>query len=151
MFVLDAEVEVHVARPPEAIFPYLSNGENFPAWSREFQRMDKLTEGPVGQGTTFRFAMRAGREPVVGTVEWVAFEPPRRFSWQGSTVQRKPGTVTPRGTFHLEPAAGGTRVRVVFEPELRGLPRLVRPLLTWFVKRTWTKDLRRLKGILEAP
>jgi len=149
VFVLDAQAEVVVDLPPEEVFPYLSDGERFPVWAREFKCMEKLSEGPIGRGTTFRFSMRGDRTPVVGTVEWVEFDPPHRFSWHGTPVKRRPGNVTPRGTFHIEPHNGGSRVRVVFYPELRGLPKFVRPLIVRVLERSWNADLLQLKGLLE--
>jgi uncharacterized protein YndB with AHSA1/START domain len=151
MFVLHAEAETEIMRPPDEVFEYLSNGENFPQWAHEFESMTKLSEGQVGKGTKFRFEMGAGRGRTVGgTVEWVEFVPPEKFAWHGEAVKRMRGTVTPRGTFNLEQRNGGTRVHVLFYPEIEGLSPRAKPFFAWFLKRSWGKDLKRLKAMLES-
>jgi uncharacterized protein YndB with AHSA1/START domain len=150
MFVLNAEIETTIERPPAEVFAYLSDGERFPEWSSEFEAMQKLSEGPIGEGSEFRFTMRTGRTEFTGTVTWADFEPPHRFSWRGSPVQRKHGRITPRGTFHVEPHGAGSRLRVVFYPQLENIPKFGSGVMAWFVKRVWTKDLKKLKALLEA-
>jgi polyketide cyclase/dehydrase/lipid transport protein len=58
------------------------------------------------------------------------------------------GPVRPEGTYELSPADGGTRVRFVLVAEVRGLKKLMAPM----VQRTMDREvggLEQLKRVLE--
>lgn len=75
-----------------------------------------------------------------------AYEPPRRY------VDRNMG-----GPFHdehtytfEETEGGGTRLTVTMEAEPGGFFRITGPLLEKAVRRQFRKELKTLKGVLEA-
>ena len=62
--------------PPEVVFDYLSDHRAELEWNPKCERMEKLTEGPVGLGTRYRAKWKSS--PSV-ELETVAFERPH--SW----------------------------------------------------------------------
>jgi len=162
------EIDFDVERPPVGVFAYLADGENMPSWLGQFAAAEKLTAGPIGAGTTYRFTLAqsptlierltGGHKPADGSqaeaptveLEWIDYDPPRRFEWTGSFVQRGPGTsVSPRGSFVLEERPdGGTRVHGVWEPVVTGLPRAARPFFERAYRKDREEDCERLKAIL---
>lgn len=161
-----AEVETDIRRPVPEVFEYLANAENFPRWAREFEAVDKLSDGPVGQGSLFLIRLKAHRtvvdvilgrdgntnEPLETTVEWTEYDAPHKVSWDGTPIRRPPGNVTvkPRGSFIIEERNGGAHIRAVYEPDLDGVPKPLVPVLSWFLRKGRSKDFRRLKALLEA-
>jgi|SRR5215210_387021 len=102
-----------------------------------------------GVGSTHVEVRRLLAWRVESPAEVVAYEPNRLWA-----VRRASGPLRPQATYTIEPEANGSRVAFEFGvPVLRGPARLLRPL-TWFaapvVERSFRKDLRRLKGRLEA-
>jgi uncharacterized protein YndB with AHSA1/START domain len=161
------EIDFDVDRPPVAVFDYLADGENMPEWLGQFASAEKLTDGPVGLGTTYRFTMAQGESllerlgsrrasdgdpPEAPTLEleWIDYDPPNRLEWNGSAVQRGPGTsVSPRGSFTLEATPeGGTRVHGLWVPEVTGLPRVAKPFFERAYRKDREEDCERLKAIL---
>ena len=166
-----AELEIDIDRPQAEIFEYLANAENMPRWSAEFQEMEKLTDGPPGKGTQWRFRLRQEpkhtdrwknaimrREtpeppPVEGMVEWVEFERPRVVGWQGPAIHRGPGNVhvAPKGRFVIEERdGGGSHVRYILEPTLEGMPGVAVPLFKRMLRKGRGGDLVTLKSIMES-
>lgn len=102
-----AEAVVHVAAPPEAVWPLVSDIHLLASLSSELQEVAWLGAGP-GVGAAFR---GRSRHPAVG--EWtttsrvVDYEPPRLFAW----VVEDPERPAAAWRFELTPAGGGTDLR----------------------------------------
>jgi len=143
------ELEVDIDRPPEEVFSYLSNPENMPEWYVEFAEVERLEEGPLGKGSSWRFVRKRPR--VESTSEWVEFEPNRRLAWHGPPAASGPGSVEPNGSYTLTLRNGGTHVHAVFEPRAHGIVKLTASLMAPIMARNGRKHFQRLKQILEDP
>ena len=136
------KVEHTVPHPVEAVFRLVANPVNRPRWQEHTQRVEVLTEGPVGVGTRWRETSRG-----VGTyeAEIVAFEPDRLWTEEADT-DRGRGRITvafePRG-------AVATHLTVSVEIHLRGARRLMGAALAPLIARQLPQDLRRLEALLD--
>ena len=139
-------VEVTVGRPPEEVFPVVADGERLPDWMEDFERVEQTSEGPPGLGTEYRYKMRRAPE---STFEWSEFEPGRRVRWAGPPLKTGPGSLEPRGGIDVEPADGGSRVRVTLDPRAGGAMKLLLPLMRRSMRNGAVQNLSRLKAMLE--
>jgi carbon monoxide dehydrogenase subunit G len=135
--------EVRIDRAPANVFTYLSEPRNLPASQRSVSRVTPPAEITVGArfteersqlGRTFR-----------STLEVDELEPDRLF-----TIKVLEGPVPATVRHELEPDGPGTRLRVEATAELDRLPRLVRSIVSRFVKSELGSDFARLKAILES-
>jgi uncharacterized protein YndB with AHSA1/START domain len=145
-------LHVNIDRPREEVFAYLADVANHPEFTDHFLVDWRLTrEQSYGRGAGARYR-QDGRFDRFGyyDINLAEVDPPYRIVGVG-----RGGKYNRIKTFHewvLEPNAGGTRLRYVFETE-PALPtdRLVETLSGrrgWF-KRGARKALRRLQSILE--
>ena len=71
---------VTIARPPEAVFPYLVEPALQAKWSDVPMR--QLTDGPLGPGSQLEVTFGMGPIKAKVGLQIVAVEPGRRFAWQ---------------------------------------------------------------------
>jgi uncharacterized protein YndB with AHSA1/START domain len=133
-----------VARPPGAVFAYLTDPAKLPEWQGTAE-VEQLTEGPVREGTRFReIHERMGRR-IESVTEVSAYEPDRRFD-----VRIVEGPVPVDGRWDLEPAGAGTRLSFTATGRARGPMRLLEPLLGRAIRRQMRADHERLRQALES-
>lgn len=138
MTVIRNSVEIQCS--PDHAFAYLSDLRSELDWNPACQRMEKLTDGPVGAGTRFRGKWKGG--PTV-EVEIVDFEPPRQWTAHNG------GPVEVTFTARLEPAPGGTRLTSEFHARPHGWFRLVFPLFRVLITRQERQNMVHLRDALE--
>ncbi len=139
------EVSTVISRPVEEVFAVLSNEENRPKWSATTIEVKKTSEGPIGAGTTWLgvdriFGRRMQRESV-----FTEYEPNQKVTQKSTS-----GAIPFEVQLMYEPVEGGTRVIVIAEAQLRGLFKLVEPLLLRLRKRQFASDLANVKAMIEA-
>lgn len=128
----------------------VSDGTRLPEWLEEFVAVVQESDGPIGEGTVFRYTLVPGPGERSGLLEFVEWAPGRRLAWDGPPLRSRLGGARPRGSFEVkELSADRSRLVSRYEPELSGLLVLMRPALKRWVKRQRTTDAHRLKGILE--
>lgn len=104
------EIERTIAAPPETVFSRCSDFENSADVVEGIDKVEMLTDGPVGPGTRFRetrtmFGREATEEMEVG-----AFDPPRRY-----TLVAESHGARYHSEFLFEEVPEGTRVRLTFD------------------------------------
>ncbi len=105
---------------PEEAFEFLSDLRNELEWNPDqCQSVEKITDGPVGQGTKYRAKWKAS--PQI-EVEYVHFEHPR--SWQAHSD----GAMETNFKCTIVPHADGAKVETELELIPHGLFKLVFPL-----------------------
>ena len=140
------DVEVQIAAPPAAVWPFVCDINVPGAYSAEFQRADWIDEGPA-LGATFRGHNRherVGEWSVVCTV--TALEHERVFEWTVGDV----GNKTARWRFELEPNDDGSTLR--FGAEMGPGPSGLTPVIERMPEREddivahrlaeWTDNMR---------
>jgi uncharacterized protein YndB with AHSA1/START domain len=131
-----------VARPPEAVFDYMTDPANLRAWQTSKTKVEPLTDGPPREGYRVReWTKPPGRKEFAQVVEFAVFDRPHRLH-----VRIVEGPFPVDGTWTLTPDGEGTRVAFVAEGPLRGAMRLAEPLVKRMVGREFAgyhENLRR--------
>ena len=130
-----AELTIEIARTPEEVFAYLTDVSNVPAWQSGV-KSSTLRDGRIEESRSL-----FGKE-VHSTLEIVEREEPRLF-----TLRAVGGPVPFSVRHELEPANGGTRLKVTAEGDVPGF---AAGLLAKGAERQFRKDFERLKQILET-
>ena len=105
------ESTVLIQRPPEEVFDYLSDPRNELEWNPKVKVMEKLTDGPVGVGTTFR--AKWTKSGVV-TLECREYDRPRHWRFVNG------GPLSVDFSVDLTPESGGTRFTSRFDATPHG-------------------------------
>jgi uncharacterized protein YndB with AHSA1/START domain len=139
----NAEHETTIARPPAEVFAFLSNAENDPQWRAGVLDIARVS-GDGGTGTRYRQGVKGpmGRR-IPADVEITESRPNEVHAFRATE-----GPVRPQGRYDLSPANGGTRVRFVLAAEVRGLKKLMAPMVQRAMDRE-VAGLERLKQVLE--
>ncbi len=96
------EQSIDIRATPERVWQIMSDIERWPEWTPSVLSVQKLTAGPLRQGTTARVRAKGTPEST-----WTVSEsiPPKSFTW-GTSVR---GAATTAGHI-IEPAPSGSRV-----------------------------------------
>lgn len=144
--MIQIKASVHIQRPPEEVFAYLSNFENNPKWQSGMVSAKFTSPGPLRVGSTYSQEARFLGRPVISEFTVIEYEHGRRVKI-ASTSGTFPITVTRM----VEPDGdGGSRVTAVVEGDASGVYRIAEPILTRLVRRSVQGDYLRLKSVLEG-
>jgi hypothetical protein len=142
MSLLSYSVEENFDRALAEVFDFCSDLTNEAKWNPGIERVEKLTDGPVGVGTRFE-AKWTNTRPIL--VEVVGFDRPTMWETRSQSGGLE---ITVRGT--LSQADGGTRCQTRLTVKAKGLARLYAPLAVLAMRRGEPGNLRAIKEVLEA-
>jgi carbon monoxide dehydrogenase subunit G len=137
---------VVVARDPSTVFNFLADMRNWPLYASGADRVEKITDGPIGRGTRFR----TKTAEFEGIEEITDFEPPALMTSSLVSGLRPNQTV-----LALEPLPEGTKVSHGFHSEI-SYPSallgagLLRSVLTSRMRSARNATWQRLKQVLES-
>jgi uncharacterized membrane protein len=140
------QAEIEINRPVDAVFEFFLDLErNILVTDSTVESVVKVTEGPIGPGTTYRL-----RQPVLGkvreqTMRITAVDPERRIDMEAAF-----GPVRPQFSLAFEPTATGTRVTYRGDSRPVGPFKLVPFLMDRIGQRNWNRRLSLIKTVLEA-
>jgi uncharacterized membrane protein len=135
---------VDIARPLEEVFAFVANSANDALWGSNLVEVTKVSPGPVGVGSRFRYKVRfAGREFEL-VREITEYEPNRR-----QAVKTISGPLRFGGVRTFEAIPGGTRLTLTGGGRTGGFFGLAEPLLLRAAQRSLRTDLVTLKRLLE--
>jgi uncharacterized membrane protein len=148
--MIDAEQEVVVGAPADALWGLVSDPERLPQWLVFAEKIEVLERGEVGMKMRL-IGSWGGRHSEVD-VEVTDFQPKRRLAWRhlAERVDGKPVTRYARETrfaIELEPQGSQTKVRLHAQQEPAGPFRgfLIRRFGYRSALRRMTLSLQRLK------
>ena len=139
--MIEFENTIHVERPIDEVFAFLSDFENLPKWNYFVLRVVKTSAGPVGVGTTYH-QVRKTDEQVFRVIE---FELNRRLAIQ--TIP--PSSPELEMRFILQAEGDSTKVTDVWKLQT-GMIGLLERLAAGRVKSAVVDNLRKLKQLLET-
>lgn len=134
-----------VNRSRQQVFDYFANIENVPQWADNITLEEFTTGGGPHLGAGFREHARLFSVPVNTEWEFVAYEPPGRFSVHSDSL-----TIETTCTYTFEQTDAGIRVRWQYDSELHGVFKAAAPLLPGVLLRLHQRQFRVAKEILEA-
>ena len=143
---MDVVAQVEIDRPAQEVFDYLADGEKMPRWMKEFTAVEKVGDGPIGQGTEFRYHDKRGTDSTYTLSE---YQPPARLAWHGATVKMPGGSVVPDGYYAIHEHDGHTHVEMHMTPHLQGLAKLMSPMMAMRIRRSSQEYVQLLKADLE--
>ena len=134
-------------RPAEETFDYMADFANAAQWDPGTADAERLDDGPVGLGSTFRLGVRVGSRVVPLDYRIVAYDRPRRVVLLGES-----DTIRSEDTVTVGPAADGGSI-LTYEADLRlkGPLALVNPLLPLAFDRIGDKGVAGLRRALGGP
>jgi Polyketide cyclase / dehydrase and lipid transport len=146
MATVDVEVYASIARPRSVVAAYCCDPDNATSWYANIDSVRWETAKPMAVGSRFTFSARFLGRTLNYSYEVVEWIPEERF-----VMRTAQGPFPMETTYEWEGGVGGsTLMRLRNRGEPRGFSRIATPIMSLSIKRATTKDLRRLKGILES-
>jgi uncharacterized protein YndB with AHSA1/START domain len=143
---LDITAEALINAPPDRVFAYAIDPANEREWIGGLQESRQLTDGPVRIGTQVERVAKFMARRIVYVNEVTELEPGRVL------VMRSVKAPFPMAiAYRFEDVDGATRMTNRVSGGPGGLTGLLGPLMALGVKRNVSRDLKRLKAILEQP
>lgn len=142
---VDVEVETVVARPVAEVAAYAGDPTNAPEWYANIREVEWRTEPPLRVGSQLDFVARFLGRRLAYTYEVVELVPGERL-----VMQTAQGPFPMRTTYTWSAVEGGTKMTLRNDGEPSGFARITAPAMELAVRRATTKDLARLKKLLEG-
>jgi len=134
-----------IARRVEDVFDFVADQRNEPAYNPRMVRVQKLTPGPIAQGTRWSAVVKSGKRAIDLTITVTDFARPARL---GSTTTMSTAEISGAVTFDPHPA--GTRMRWAWELRPTGAFRLLGPVVGYLGRRQEAQIWAGLKAFLEG-
>ena len=143
---VDVHVDAVIDCPPERVASFAGDPANAPKWYANIRSVDWQTPPPVAVGSRLDFVAHFLGRRLAYTYEVVELEPARRL------VMRTTDGPFPMETTYTWDSVGAGKTRMTLRNcgNPSGFSRLAAPVLERAMRRATTKDLARLKAILEA-
>ncbi|HEX2773362.1 MAG TPA: SRPBCC family protein [Micromonosporaceae bacterium] len=142
---VDVQVETVIERPLADVAAYAGDPTHAPEWYVNIREVTWQTDPPVAVGSRMDFVARFLGRRLAYTYEVVELVPGERL-----VMRTADGPFPMETTYNWEPA-GETATRMTLRN--RGTPSgfagVAAPMMERAMRRATTKDLARLKGILE--
>jgi uncharacterized protein YndB with AHSA1/START domain len=142
---VDVTVETVIARPVDEVAAYAADPGHAPEWYANIRSVQWQTPPPVAVGSRMDFVAHFLGRRLAYTYEVVELVPGERLVM--ATAQ---GPFPMRTTYTWEPAAGGTRMTLTNTGDPSGFARVAAPVMERAMRRATTKDLARLRAVLEG-
>jgi uncharacterized membrane protein len=143
---VDVRTEIEIARPRSEVAAYAADPDNATAWYENIKAVEWQTERPLAVGSRVAFVAQFLGRRLNYTYEVRELVPGERFVM--STAQ---GPFPMETTYTWRDSSSGSTVMSLRNRgEPSGFSKVVAPLMAGAMRRANTKDLARLKGILEG-
>ena len=144
--MVDVSTQIDIARTRADVAAYASDPDNATAWYVKIKSVEWKTPKPLQVGSKLSFVAQFLGRTLEYTYEVKEMVPGERFVM--ATAQ---GPFPMETTYTWEDApSGGTTMTLRNRGEPAGFSKLVAPVMATAMQRANTKDLQRLKKLLEA-
>ncbi len=137
---------IDIAQSPARVFAFVSDLENLPKIQSDVVQSTVLDPGTVRVGTRFEELVKVGPRRVTAKCVVTEYEPGSRIAFRAESK-----ALNYDGRFLVEPAGEGSRVTIEGSADLRGLWRLMEPLLAAEIRKGVKHELDAIKRHTEAP
>jgi uncharacterized membrane protein len=142
---VDVLTETVIRRPASEVAAYAADPDHAPDWYVNIKSVEWKTPRPLAVGSRVAFVARFLGRTLAYTYEIAEYVEGRRLAMRTSE-----GPFPMETTYTFEPAAdGATRMTLRNRGTPAGFSRLVAPFMAAAMRRANTKDLARLKAVLE--
>jgi uncharacterized membrane protein len=143
---VDVRTEVVIARPRTEVSAFAADPDNAMTWYENIKSVEWRTSPPLDVGSQIEFVATFLGRRLAYTYEVVEHSPGERF------VMRTADGPFPMETTYAwqDVPGGGTRMTLRNAGRPAGFGKIAAPVMARAMRRANTKDLRRLKTILEA-
>ncbi len=142
---VDVLTEIVIDRPADRVAVYAGDPSNAPQWYANITSIAWKTPPPMGIGSKLLFSACFLGRRLDYTYEVTELDPGRRL-----VMRTAEGPFPMETTYTWEPLPDGrTRMTLRNRGEPAGFSKIAAPLMGAAMRRANTKDLRRLKAILE--
>jgi uncharacterized protein YndB with AHSA1/START domain len=142
---VDVLVETVIDRPVEEVAAYAGDPTNAPEWYVNITSIEWRTEPPLAVGSQMDFVAQFLGRRISYTYRVTELVPAERLVM--STAQ---GPFPMETTYTWEPVERGTRMTLRNTGEPSGFARVGAGVMAKAIRRSTTKDLARLKAMLES-
>jgi carbon monoxide dehydrogenase subunit G len=144
--MIHIEISTQIARTRAEVFDFLTDLDNLKRWQTGVIQTKSLMEGPVRVGYQFTETAKVGPW-TLNTVSTVTdLKTNERFAFQVKSA----GPLDCDVQFDLQPVAGGTRLTITGAGRLKGMWRLLQPMLVRELRKETQTELATIKLLLEA-
>jgi uncharacterized membrane protein len=142
---VDVQCEIEIARPRAEVAAYASDPDHTTDWYANIQAVQWRSPPPLAVGSRLAFVARFLGRRLEYTYEVVEHVPGERF-----VMRTAEGPFPMETTYAWEDAPGGaTRMTMRNRGEPAGFAKVGAPMMGAAMRRAMTKDLRRLRTILQ--
>jgi uncharacterized protein YndB with AHSA1/START domain len=141
---VDVTVKTFIGRPVEQVSAYAADPTNAPTWYVNIESVEWRTDPPVQVGSEMDFVARFLGRRMAYTYRVTDLVPGERL-----VMSTERGPFPMETTYTWEAVDGGTRMTLRNTGLPSGFARLGAAVIEKAMRRTTTKDLARLKAILE--
>jgi len=143
---VDVTTEIEIRRPRADVAAYAADPVNATTWYENIKSVELKTPPPVAQGSRVAFVAEFLRRRLSYTYEITELVPGERL-----VMRTADGPFAMETTYvWADTADGATRMTLRNRGEPAGLSRIMAPFMVTAMRRANTKDLRRLKAVLES-
>jgi hypothetical protein len=144
--MINVEVSTVINRPLAEVFAFVANLENHPKWETDFQEVKQLTSTPGGVGTIYQCLLKMPGKSVTSKFEITEYAANKKIAFEGEVA----GPAKPKVSYMFESIGAGTKVISRPQPEMRGVFKLLEPIMTGYIRRNNVAHLSNLKRLLEV-
>jgi len=141
---VDVQVETTIARVPSEVAGYAGDPTNAPKWYANIRSVEWQTAPPVAEGSRMDFVAQFLGRRIAYTYEVVSLVPNERL-----VMHTTDGPFPMETSYTWESVEGGTRMTLRNRGNPSGFAHLTAPLMERAMRRATTKDLARLRSLLE--
>jgi uncharacterized protein YndB with AHSA1/START domain len=141
---VDVQVETTIARAPSEVAAYAGDPTNAPEWYVNIKSVQWRTPPPVAVGSRMDFVAQFLGRRMAYTYEVAELVPGERL-----VMRTADGPFPMETTYTWQAVEGGTRMTLRNRGNPSGFAQLTAPLMERAMRRATTRDLARLKAILE--
>lgn len=142
---VDVQVETVIQRRVEDVAAFAGDPTNAPTWYANIRSVEWVTPPPVAVGSRMDFVAHFLGRRLAYTYEVVELVPGERL-----VMRTAQGPFPMETTYTWQAVPGGTRMTLRNTGEPAGFARVARPVMELAMRRATTRDLARLKELLEA-
>lgn len=134
-----------IDRPAADVFAFIADPTNDPQWCPPVLAAEQIKGVSPQAGARYRQTVKPGPKELTNTLEITEYRPNRRMAWRGHNRMAEF-----HGRYDVEPANEGARVFMSSSLKLKGLWRLLTPIISLASRSATKEEFQNLKQSLES-